>query len=166
MKVIEIFDENYKIDKVYNRIRKATRAVIIDKDKLYMERTSSPQMVMLPGGGVEGGESNDECIARECKEECGLIVKPIKHLFAIREYYHDMIFYSVYVQCEIVGKCQKSLTDNEKSLNMTSGWQKCEDALNELNNLMQKYRNSDEELYGCHKREYLAIKEITNTYYV
>ncbi|MDE7337278.1 MAG: NUDIX hydrolase [Clostridia bacterium] len=161
MKVIDIFDCNYTEDKKYGFIRNAARAVIRDKGKLFVEYASTPKMLMLPGGGVENCENYDECVVRECKEECGIAVKPVKKLFAIREYYHEMIFYSVYILCEIIGESEKSLTDNEKSLNMICDWQDCKVLERQLSELMDEYKDVDEELYGCHKREYIAIKEIT-----
>lgn len=163
MKEIEIFDCNYEEDKTYEYIRRAVRAVILKSGKLYVEYALTPEMIMLPGGGIENVETNDECIIRECKEECGVVVKPIKELFAIREYYHDMIFYSVYTLCEIIGECEKSYTDNEKSMSLSCGWQDNAELINQLEKLMVKYKDVDEELYGCHQREYLAVKEIANT---
>ena len=164
MKTIEIFDDDYKSDKVYEYTRNAARAVILQDGKIYVEYAATPKMVMLPGGGVEENESADECIVRECKEECGLIVRPIKELFAIREYYHEIIFYSVYALCEIVGECEKSYTDNEKSLSLVCEWQDCKKALKQIETLIKEYKGVDEELYGCHYREYLALKEIVSTY--
>lgn len=164
MKIIEIFDSEYSKDKLYNYTRYAVRAVIINKDKLYLEYASTPKMVMLPGGGVEYGESNGECIIRECKEECGVIVNPIKELFAIREYYRNTVFFSTYTLCEIVGRCEISHTENEKTLNLVSEWQERNVAIRQIESLMSEYEDGDEELYGCHKREYLALKEIANIY--
>ncbi|MDE7079697.1 MAG: NUDIX domain-containing protein [Clostridia bacterium] len=164
MKIIEIFDGNYSKDKAYDFTRYAVRAVIINNGKLFVEYASTPKMVMLPGGGVENGESNDECVIRECKEECGLVVEPIKELFAIREYYHDVVFFSTYTLCRIVGECEKSYTDNEISLNLVCKWQDCEEIIRQIKALMKEYEDGDEELYGCHYREYLALNEIASIY--
>ena len=160
MKTIEIFDDEYFQGKVYASVRNAVRAVIIFDGKIFVEKTTSPQMLMLPGGGVEEDESNDECIIRECKEECGFVVRPIKELFAIREYCRDRIFFSTYTLCDVVDKCQKSLTDKEKTLNMSCEWQDLGALLSGLDNLIDKYEGVSVELYGCHRREYLAVKEI------
>lgn len=158
MKIIEINNSGTSEEIV--SIRYAVRAVMIFDGKIFIEKTTSPKIIMLPGGGVEGQESNDECVIRECKEECGLVVRPIKELFAIREYCRDRQYYSTYTLCEVVDKCEKSLTDKEKTLNMTSEWLDLGDALTQLDALMNKYDGVSEELYGCHYREYLAIKEL------
>lgn len=164
MKVIEIFDDDYSKDKSYGYTRNAVRAVIINDGKLLVEYAKTPKMLMLPGGGIEGQESNDECIIRECKEECGLVVNPIKELFAIREYFHDMVFFSTYTLCRIVGEEEKSYTEKEKSLGIVCEWQDLDVVQKQLQELLSEYKGGDEELYGCHYREYLAIKEIANIY--
>ncbi|MDE6189571.1 MAG: NUDIX domain-containing protein [Clostridia bacterium] len=160
MKTIEIFDGDFSKEKVYGDTRNAVRAVIIYDGKLFVEKASTPEMLMLPGGGVENEESVDECVIRECKEECGLIVQPLRELFAIREYFRDRIFYSTYVACEIVGNCENSLTDGEKALNLVCEWQDLGEILSRLKTLMEKYEGVDDELHGCHQREYLAVKEL------
>lgn len=116
-----------------------------------------------PGGGFEGDEDAFECAVRECAEECGLIVKPVKPLFNIREYYRDCIFFSAYVLCEIVGECEKHFTEKEKSINIISDWRDMGDVLSDIEDLMKRYKDIDGELYGCHKREYIAIKELIDS---
>lgn len=164
MKTIEIADEFYSVDKIYPKVRNAARAVIFDRDKrIFAEITSNPKVVMLPGGGLEGDEDAFECAVRECAEECGLIVKPVKPLFNIREYYRDCIFFSTYVLCKIVGECEKHLTEKEKAINIISGWRDMGDVLSDIEDLMKRYKDIDGELYGCHKREYIAIKELIDS---
>jgi len=36
--------------------------------------------LFLPGGGIEGKEKPDEAAARETKEECGLLIKPVREV--------------------------------------------------------------------------------------
>ena len=60
------------------RIR--ARAIIINNGKLvsmYREREGR-RFYTFPGGGMEGNETEEECVKREVFEEFGLIVKPIK----------------------------------------------------------------------------------------
>lgn len=123
MKVYEIKDAYYRAGKEYREIRKAVRAVIIDKEgNILAEETKKPYVFMLPGGKLEDGESVSDCIIRECAEECGLVVEPKEELFAIKEYYKDKIFYSTYVKCAIKGECIKALTDNENKLGLNCVW--------------------------------------------
>jgi len=36
----------------------------------------TPSGLILPGGGIEAGETPEETIVRESREECGLVVRP------------------------------------------------------------------------------------------
>jgi len=161
MKTYEIFDEYYSADKVYLHTRYAARAVIMQDGQLFIERAQTPQVIMLPGGGKEDDEDNFECVTRECAEECGIIVSPVEELFKIKEYYRDTVYDTVYVRCEIVGKCATDFTENEKSMSLASGWQNFDAILEDFDRIMALYQDG-EELYCCHKRELLAIKHILN----
>ena len=63
----------------------------------------------FPGGGMDKGESIEEALVREFKEETGLEVKPIKQLLV-----HDNVFQTpmdksivhsilIYYACEVIG---------------------------------------------------------------
>lgn len=159
MTTYEIYDENYSKDREYPHIRKAARAVIIDGDNIFVEETQTPRIIMLPGGGVEDKEDYRDCVKRECEEECGLFVKPCDELFAIKEYYKDKIFYSIYISCEIVGESKSSLTSNEKALGLKSGWRSICNVKRDIEEMLVSYPEGSE-LKGMHKREYIAINHI------
>lgn len=162
MKIIEIFDDNYSANRVYERIRYAARAVILDGEKVLIEYAKSKPVIMLPGGGREGDESKETCVIRECQEECGLIVQPIKQLFVIKEYYQDVIFHSCYMLCEVVGNCETNLTASEKELAIKSFYQDVKIVCNDLKNVLDSIQDKESQLYGMNYREYLAAKEILN----
>lgn len=162
MKVIEIFDDNYSPNRVYEKIRYATRAVILNGEKVFVEYAKSQPIIMLPGGGREGDESKEDCVVRECQEECGLVVKPVKQLFVIKEYFNDVIFHSCYMLCEAVGNCQSNLTQTENELALKSYYQDVRIACNDLKNILDSIQDKESELYGMNYREYLALKEVLN----
>lgn len=162
MRTIDIFDNYYTPDRIYERIRYAVRAVIIDNGRIYIERASKGPIIMLPGGGVELGESKEECVIRECAEECGLVVRPVKQLFVINERYQDILFNTTYVLCEIIGKCQSSPTPGEAQLSIRGYYQDIRSLLNDLKEILNSIEDKESELYGMNYREYLAINEILN----
>lgn len=63
--------------------RVRARAIIIHEDKIvsmYRERQGRI-FYTFPGGGMEGNESEEDCVKREVFEEFGLIVKAIKKVY-------------------------------------------------------------------------------------
>lgn len=63
--------------------RVRARAIIVHEDKLmamYRERDGRI-FYTFPGGGMEAGESEEECVKREVFEEFGIVVKPLKKVY-------------------------------------------------------------------------------------
>lgn len=58
-------------------MQKRVRAIIVENNKLLaIKRVKENETYwILPGGGVEAGESDIEALVRECKEEVGVEVK-------------------------------------------------------------------------------------------
>lgn len=64
-------------DEAWERsVRPSVRAIIEWNGKLAMVHNLKYDYYMFPGGGIEEGESYHEALAREVKEETGLIVIP------------------------------------------------------------------------------------------
>ena len=63
--------------------RKRSRAIVVNEDKLVcMYRKFDDRVFyVFPGGGMEGNESEEECVIREVYEEFGITVKPIKKVY-------------------------------------------------------------------------------------
>lgn len=62
--------------------RPSVRAIIVRNGKLALVHNGKFDYYMFPGGGIEEGESHEEALIREVKEESGLVVIPE----SIREY--------------------------------------------------------------------------------
>ena len=60
---------------LYHRI--ASGAIVIHKDSVLLVRYPE-QYLVAPGGGIELNESLEDAAVRECAEETGVIIKPIR----------------------------------------------------------------------------------------
>ena len=56
--------------------RPSVRAIIVRDGKLALVHNGKTDYYMFPGGGIEEGESHEEALIREVKEESGLVVIP------------------------------------------------------------------------------------------
>ncbi len=63
--------------------RKSARAIIFQGNKIVsMKRIRDGRIFYtFPGGGMEEGESEEECVLREVFEEFGLVISPIKKVY-------------------------------------------------------------------------------------
>ena len=74
MKIIKEFDYgDYKVDGTVG-IRPSVRAIIIRENKLALVYSKKHDYYTFAGGGIEAGETNEEALIREIREELGLNV--------------------------------------------------------------------------------------------
>lgn len=154
MKTIEIIGENY-FGK-YDKVRVACRGIIINDGMILLSCDTLHNVYMLPGGGLEENETDDECVVREVKEETGNIIKAKRCGFEICEYYEDYKYITKYFYGEILGKTTPKLTMAEKELGMEARWVKLDSAINEFKGY-RKYIGVDEVARGIYLREYRAL---------
>ncbi len=125
--------------------KKAVRAVI-KKDGLIATQRSAAGEYKLPGGGMEPGESEIQALAREVREETGLIIRPetVRGIGEILELREDIFekgkkyeAHSYYYSVEVTGEeVPLSMTDSEIAAGYHLAWEKPEVIIAENERIM------------------------------
>lgn len=138
--------------------RVGCRGIIIKDTKILLVHELKTDFYMIPGGGLEHGESLEECCIRELQEETGYIVELGKDgaFLEIDEYYGEYRFVDFYYMCEIVGTSEKNLTEAEAEGDLVTEWIEWNQAL-DIFSRHQDYASTFEEKRGAYLREYTAL---------
>ena len=103
-------------------MREAARAIIVQGDCILMSHETRDDIWLTPGGGMEDGESYEQCCVREVLEETGKIVR-ISELFAcVFELFEEVINITKYYICDVTGEAQMHPTDGEVSVGAHPEW--------------------------------------------
>jgi len=87
--------------------RPSARAIIFDSTRrhILVEKNldAREQYVNFPGGGIELGETLQECIAREMMEEIGATVRDFEFLFLVENFilFEGQLLGGIELYCEI-----------------------------------------------------------------
>ena len=129
-KVFEYQDKEYPFFG-FDKERVVVRALLKDKDGNYaLHKLSRDDMFCkqsyyeTPGGGVKKNETLEEALIRECEEELGLIVKPIKEIAIVKDAYNLIKTRNInhYFYCEVVSKSHMNLNSIGDSLIVSSSF--------------------------------------------
>ena len=157
MKIIEIVGDNY--GGTWEKTRIACRGIVIREGKLLLSYEAGTGFWMIPGGGLEAGESECECCIREVAEETGFIIKPSPCALEIDEYYGTRKYISRYFFGTVVGSCERRLTADEARAGMEPRWL----LPNEIKAVFSQHADfagKDEIKRGVYQREYAALCEL------
>lgn len=152
--IIEIIGENYFGS--YERTRSACRGIVIKNGKILLSYETKIDLWMIPGGGKELGESDEDCVIRELAEETGYIVRVKKQTVKLIEYYEDTRYITLYFLCEIINEITPQLTEGEKAEGLERRWVLLDDSLTIFSE-HNKFRDIFEEKRGLYLREYSAL---------
>ena len=155
--LIEIFGENYW--GYYQNTRVACRGVVVNDGNILLSYETKTNQWMIPGGGLEEGESDKGCVVREVSEETGCFVEASDCVLEIDEYYENEKYVSKYFLCKVVGKARVSLTQPETEMGMEPRWISIEEAL-AIFSRHRDYASKDEMRRGLYLRECSALKRI------
>ena len=138
------------------RVREASRAIVVKDGKILLTYEKNTGVYMSPGGGVEPGETLEECCIRELKEESGYVVKPLEHFITINEYSFETLYVSNYFLCEIESECEQSLTETEIDHGVTRRWVD----LDEAYEIFSTYPTKEQDHMSLYLREYTVLGKL------
>ena len=72
MKTLIVMDSNNYDDSMPRFFREAVRAIILTNKKIALVKSEKAGYYKFPGGGIENGETHQQTLIRETKEETGL----------------------------------------------------------------------------------------------
>lgn len=143
----------------YRYTRCACRGAVIQGGTILLSYETKTDLWMIPGGGIEEGESDKDCVIRELSEETGYLVEPIKRAFTIEEYYEDVRYVTYYFVCNIVGETQRKLTKREIEGDLQPRFLPLKEAVSIFSE-HEKYASAWEEKRGLYLREYTAMTKM------
>ena len=156
VKTIEIYGAN--AHKTFTKTRVGCRGIVIKDFRMLISHEVNTDYYLIPGGGLEAGETPKECCTREVCEETGYIVNPVFHFLTINEYYEEYKFISHYFLCDIIGESEQNLTANEIKRGLIPEWIS-PDKMLELYSKHGDFAITNEEKRGAYLREYTALTE-------
>lgn len=157
-KTIEIHGANECAEITKTRI--GCRGIVIRDSLILVSHEINSDYYLIPGGGLEKGETLEECCIREVREETGYIVKPTRHFLTLNEYYENCRYVGYYYICEVTGKGEQELTPWEKERGLTAEWMPFEEYY-EILSKYDDFAETNEEKRGSYQREYTALREYT-----
>ena len=153
METINIYGAN-RFNEV-TKVRDACRGIVIQDGMILLTYEVNTDQWFIPGGGLEGEETIQQCCIRELAEETGFVVNPLYHFATINEYYEEWKYISNYFICEITGETERVLTEREAEVGLEPRWIPLQEAIT-IFSKHQEYAH-DEMKRGAYLREYKAL---------
>ncbi len=155
-KTIEIRGAN--AFETFTKTRVGCRGIVVREGRMLISHEVHADCCLIPGGGLEDGETLEACCIREVREETGYLVEPVSCFLTMVEYYEEYRYISHYFLCDVVGKAEQALTALERERGLVPEWIPVEEML-ALFGRHAEYAATDEEKRGAYLREYTALSE-------
>lgn len=120
MKRLSLYSETYNAKSPVSRT--GARALIEQDGKILLSYLTARNEYLLPGGGLEKGETPRQCAQRECLEECGVVVEAEDPDLVIDEYYFDNHWRNYYSRARILEIADSCNDEKEKELHLAPLW--------------------------------------------
>ncbi len=142
----------------YTHVRAGCRGIVLRGDKILISHELNSGWYLIPGGGLEAGESLPECCLREIEEETGVIARIEKPLFTLQEHYEDWLYISYYFLCSPASQGVQALTEQEAARGLVAEWMDIRDA-EAIFARHEDYAAESEPKRGSYQREYTALRQ-------
>lgn len=136
------------------RVRVGCRGLVVKDNKILLSCEERKNVYMSPGGGLEAGETLEECVMRELSEEAGFKVRPVKAFVRVKEYAYEVLWENNYFICEIVGECERNLTESEKYNKVSAKWVDIDEAIK----IFSDYQSKGTDQASLYLREFTILK--------
>ena len=140
-------------------LRHACRGIVVNDGKVLLGYEANNGKYIIPGGGLEDGETYEQCCERELLEETGMQVRAKEEYLEIEELFLDWRHINHYYVCELIKDTGSiNLTEGEKKAGCTFKWLQIEQAL-DIFGRYEDFHKTNIADYGLYRREYSALKE-------
>ena len=156
MQIIEL-EGDWNADTA-KRTRISCRGLVMKEDKLLLSYETKTGLWMIPGGGLEEGETDVDCCVREVGEETGVLVRPTACVLELRESFWEFRSASRYFTAEVIGTSEAKRTEREEKAGMEPRWITLEEALEAFSGECTGCPYPERLWRGLYKREYAALK--------
>ena len=160
MKNIQLINDDFE-GKI-NNLRHACRGILYKDGNVLLGFESLENKYIIPGGGVEEGETLTDCCEREMLEETGMKVKARSEYLEIEELFLDWRHVNHYFVCELIEDTGVlHLTDYEEEAGCTFVWMPLKEAIDVFGDY-EKFHKTNIADYGLYRREHAALKEFAD----
>ncbi len=139
-------------------VRRGCRGLIIRDGKILLSHEMNTDVYMSPGGGLEQGETLEECVVREFGEETGYEVKVVSPFVTVHEYCFETMYENNYFICEVIGETCRKLTNIEIERGLVAEWVDIDVALE----IFATYPTKTEDIMSLYRREFTVINKYLN----